>query len=204
MEAYKKSANGGNCMAMMEIGDLYANGSGVPADNAQAQSWHAKAQSCVSGNMRTPSSASRTISRPRGGRTRSHAFRHSHHAQIAANLGRKCFPHQPARRRPEGLLLFLCAKRTWLWSWERSLRLIVALDVIAPRYSREVRPAPTPAARSTPYTPIPSSPSSTSSSSNQPFTYALRQRKHCHPHGKYLRPQRSIQRKQVGALIPPQ
>ena len=51
MEAYKKAANGGNCMAMMEIGDLYANGSGVPADNSQAQSWHTKAQTCVSGNL---------------------------------------------------------------------------------------------------------------------------------------------------------
>jgi TPR repeat protein len=50
MEAYTKSANGGNCMAMMAIGDLYA-GNGVRADQTQAQSWHAKAQSCQGGNI---------------------------------------------------------------------------------------------------------------------------------------------------------
>jgi hypothetical protein len=51
MESYKKSANGGNCMAMMEIGDLYAKGSGVPADNTQAQGWYSKAQSCLNSNL---------------------------------------------------------------------------------------------------------------------------------------------------------
>jgi hypothetical protein len=51
MEAYKKAADGGNCSAMMAIGDLYATGSGVRADQAQAQSWHARAQSCQGGNI---------------------------------------------------------------------------------------------------------------------------------------------------------
>lgn len=51
MESYTKAANGGNCLAMMAIGDLYAAGSGVRADQAQAQSWHAKAQSCQGGNL---------------------------------------------------------------------------------------------------------------------------------------------------------
>ena len=51
MEAYRKAADGGNCLAMMAIGDLYAEGNGVRADQAQAQSWHAKAQSCQGGNL---------------------------------------------------------------------------------------------------------------------------------------------------------
>ena len=51
MESYTKAADGGNCLAMMAIGDLYAAGNGVRADQAQAQSWHAKAQSCQGGNI---------------------------------------------------------------------------------------------------------------------------------------------------------
>jgi TPR repeat protein len=51
MESYSKAAEGGNCLAMMAIGDLYATGSGVRADQAQAQSWHGKAQSCQGGNL---------------------------------------------------------------------------------------------------------------------------------------------------------
>ncbi len=53
MESYTKAAAGGNCLAMMAIGDLYAAGNGVRADQAQAQSWHAKAQSCEGGNIAT-------------------------------------------------------------------------------------------------------------------------------------------------------
>ena len=53
MESYRKAADGGNCLAMIAIGDLYAKGSGVRADQAQAQSWHAKAQSCQGGNIAT-------------------------------------------------------------------------------------------------------------------------------------------------------
>jgi TPR repeat protein len=51
IESYRKAADGGNCLAMMAIGDLYAAGSGVRADRAQAQSWHTKAQSCQGGNI---------------------------------------------------------------------------------------------------------------------------------------------------------
>jgi TPR repeat protein len=51
MESYRKAADGGNCLAMMAIGDLYASGSGVRADQAQAQSWQARAQSCQGGNI---------------------------------------------------------------------------------------------------------------------------------------------------------
>jgi len=51
MESYTKAADGGNCLAMVAIGDLYASGSGVRADQAQAQSWHAGAQSCQGGNI---------------------------------------------------------------------------------------------------------------------------------------------------------
>lgn len=51
MVFYRKAADGGNCLAMMAIGDLYAKGNGVRADQAQAQSWHTKAQSCQGGNI---------------------------------------------------------------------------------------------------------------------------------------------------------
>jgi TPR repeat protein len=51
MESYRKAADGSNCLAMMAIGDLYAAGHGVRADQAQAQSWHTKAQSCQGGNI---------------------------------------------------------------------------------------------------------------------------------------------------------
>jgi TPR repeat protein len=51
MESYRKAADGGNCLAMMAIGDLYAKGDSVRADQVQAQSWHAKAQSCQGGNI---------------------------------------------------------------------------------------------------------------------------------------------------------
>jgi TPR repeat protein len=51
MESYRKAADGGNCLAMMAIGDLYATGSGVRADQTQAQSWNVKAQSCQGGNI---------------------------------------------------------------------------------------------------------------------------------------------------------
>ena len=51
MESYRKAADGGNCLAMMAIGDLYAKGNGVRADQAQVQSWHDRAQSCQGGNI---------------------------------------------------------------------------------------------------------------------------------------------------------
>jgi len=51
MQEYRKAAGGGNCIAMMAIGDLYSKGNGVPADKVQAQSWQAKAESCQDGNL---------------------------------------------------------------------------------------------------------------------------------------------------------
>jgi TPR repeat protein len=51
MEAFRKAAAGGNCLAMMEIGELYSNGKGVPADKTLAQSWQEKAQLCQDGNL---------------------------------------------------------------------------------------------------------------------------------------------------------
>lgn len=51
MEAFRKAADRGNCLAMLEIGELYAHGNGVPADKTLAQSWRAKAQSCQDGNL---------------------------------------------------------------------------------------------------------------------------------------------------------
>jgi hypothetical protein len=46
MDAYRKAADGGHCIAMENIGELYFNGEGVLQDGKQAQSWFAKAESC--------------------------------------------------------------------------------------------------------------------------------------------------------------
>jgi uncharacterized protein len=51
MDAYKKAADGGNCIAMMEIGELYSKGNGVPQNKVQARSWNAKAESCQGANV---------------------------------------------------------------------------------------------------------------------------------------------------------
>lgn len=51
MEAYRKAADGGHCIAMMNIGGLYFNGEGVPQDAKQAESWFAKAESCASKDL---------------------------------------------------------------------------------------------------------------------------------------------------------
>jgi len=51
MDAYKKAADGGNCLAMTQIGELYSKGNGVAADKTSAQSWQAKAESCQGGNV---------------------------------------------------------------------------------------------------------------------------------------------------------
>ncbi|MDP8990756.1 MAG: sel1 repeat family protein [Acidobacteriota bacterium] len=51
MEEFRKAADGGNCVAMMAIAELYSSGKGVPADTAQGQSWSAKAESCQDSNM---------------------------------------------------------------------------------------------------------------------------------------------------------
>jgi TPR repeat protein len=46
MEEFQLAAQGGDCVAMMNIGGLYFNGDGVPQDKQQAQSWFAKAKTC--------------------------------------------------------------------------------------------------------------------------------------------------------------
>jgi TPR repeat protein len=51
MESYKKAADGGNCLAMIAIGQMYAAGTVVRADPAQAKSWQAKAQTCQDDNV---------------------------------------------------------------------------------------------------------------------------------------------------------
>jgi Sel1 repeat len=51
MDAFRKAADGGNCLAMMQIGELYSKGSGVPADRALAQNWQTKAQVCSDGKI---------------------------------------------------------------------------------------------------------------------------------------------------------
>ena len=53
MEAWQKAAAGGNCVAMLEIGELFSTGHGVRADKTQAQNWNAKALACHDGNVRT-------------------------------------------------------------------------------------------------------------------------------------------------------
>jgi hypothetical protein len=46
MTSYLKGVEGGDCVAMMNIGGLYFNGDGVSQDRAQAQNWFTKAESC--------------------------------------------------------------------------------------------------------------------------------------------------------------
>jgi len=46
MNAYLKGAEGGDCLAMMNIGGLYFNGDGVPQDRTLAQTWFQKAETC--------------------------------------------------------------------------------------------------------------------------------------------------------------
>jgi TPR repeat protein len=43
MKWYQKAADAGNAVAMELIGDLYANGRGVPADRATAVKWYRQA-----------------------------------------------------------------------------------------------------------------------------------------------------------------
>ncbi|HYL36045.1 MAG TPA: tetratricopeptide repeat protein [Bryobacteraceae bacterium] len=51
MDAYKKAADGGHCVAMLNIGGLYFNGEGVAQDAKLAQSWFARAEACDSKNL---------------------------------------------------------------------------------------------------------------------------------------------------------
>jgi TPR repeat protein len=51
MEAFKKAADGGNCVAMLAMSDFYTKGQGVKADRTSAQSWQAQAEKCQAGNL---------------------------------------------------------------------------------------------------------------------------------------------------------
>jgi TPR repeat protein len=51
MEAFKKAADGGNCVAMLAIADFYTKGLGVNADKTLAQRWQAQAEKCQAGNL---------------------------------------------------------------------------------------------------------------------------------------------------------
>jgi TPR repeat protein len=46
MGEFQLAAQGGDCVAMMNIGGLYFNGDGVPQDKQQAESWFEKAKTC--------------------------------------------------------------------------------------------------------------------------------------------------------------
>jgi hypothetical protein len=168
MEAYKKSAKGGNCMAMMELGDLYASGSGVPADNAQAQSWHAQAQSCVNGNIELLQQQAAQY------RARAAAARDP---MLSAILTMPKLPPTSdgnvSRTRPRAAgrngFSFSSGEKNLVVELGAILAVIVALDVLLPDTPGSTA-SPYTGGGSTPYTPTPTSPSSTSSSSNQPFT----------------------------------
>ena len=85
MEAFKKAADGGNCIAMMEIGDLYSKGNGVPADKALAQS-----------GRRRPNHAGRQC-----GNTATANFPVSGQGcRIAPNRAIPCSPRFPISRNP--------------------------------------------------------------------------------------------------------
>jgi hypothetical protein len=51
MEEYQLAAQGGDCVAMMNIGGLYFNGDGVPQDKQQAESWFGKAKNCSGSDL---------------------------------------------------------------------------------------------------------------------------------------------------------
>jgi TPR repeat protein len=51
MDAFKKAADGGNCVAMLAIADFYTKGLGVKADRTSAQGWQAQAEKCQAGNL---------------------------------------------------------------------------------------------------------------------------------------------------------
>lgn len=51
MEAYKRAADGGNCVGMLQLADMYSKGAGIPRDMTAAQSWQAKAEACQDGSL---------------------------------------------------------------------------------------------------------------------------------------------------------
>jgi TPR repeat protein len=170
MEAYKKAANGGNCMAMMEIGDLYANGGGVPADNSQAQSWHTKAQTCVSGNL--------ALLQQQAGQYRARAAAARDPALSAilvpkltiASGGNGSRAMAPAAAGGRGFG-FSSVDKNFITGLAAIVAIAIAIDVMYPDSSSgNTASVPSSGAPYTPYTPMTSSTSSTSSSSSQPFS----------------------------------
>jgi len=171
MEAYKKAASGGNCMAMMEIGDLYANRSGVPADNTQAQSWRTKAQSCLSGNLALLRQQAAQY------RARAAAARDPMLSVIltipklpAASGGNRSGAKSPAASGGNGFA-FSSVDKNLIIELGVIAAVIVALDVLLPNPSSEnTASASGSGGGYPPWTPVTSPTSSTSSSSNQPFS----------------------------------
>jgi TPR repeat protein len=51
MEAFRKSADDGNCVAMLAMEDFYTKGLGVKADKTSAQNWRTQAEKCQAGNL---------------------------------------------------------------------------------------------------------------------------------------------------------
>jgi TPR repeat protein len=170
MEAYKKAANSGNCMAMMEIGDLYANGGRVPADNSQAQSWHTKAQTCVSGNL--------ALLQQQAGQYRARAAAARDPALSAilvpkltiASGGNGSRAMAPAAAGGRGFG-FSSVDKNFITGLAAIVAIAIAIDVMYPDSSSgNTASVPSSGAPYTPYTPMTSSTSSTSSSSSQPFS----------------------------------
>jgi TPR repeat protein len=172
MEAYKKSANGGNCMAMMEIGDLYAKGSGVPADDTQARSWHTKAQSCVSGNLALLQQQAAQY------RARAAAARDPMLSAILvpkltlAPGGNGTRTMAPAAAGGRGFG-FSSVDKNFITGLAALVAIAVAIDVLSPDSSSGSSASSSGTSTGgsyPPFTPTTSPTSSTSSSSNQPFS----------------------------------
>ena len=169
MEAYKKSANGGNCMAMMEIGDLYAKGSGVPADATQAQSWHTKAQSCVSGNL--------TLLQQQAAQYRAKAAA-ARDPMLSALLvpkltvvsgGNASGAMAPAAAGGRGFG-FSSVDKNFIVGLGAIVAIALAIDVMLPDSSSGSTASSSTGGSSAPYTPITSPTPLTSTSSSQPFS----------------------------------
>jgi len=169
MEAYQKSANGGNCMAMMEIGDLYANGSGVPADSTQAQNWHTKAQSCVSGNLALLQQQAAQY------RARAAAARDPMLSAILVpkvTLASGGNGSRATARAAEGGrgFGFSSVDKNFITGLAAIVAIAIAIDVMYPDSSPGNTASASGPSPYTPYTPTSSPSSSASSSSSQPFS----------------------------------
>ncbi len=169
MEAFKKAANGGNCMAMMEIGDLYANGSAVPADHTQAQSWHTKAQSCLSGNLALLRQQAAQY-RARAAAARDPALSATLVPMFpAATGGNGSGTKSPVASNGHGFA-FSSIDKNLIIELGSIAAVIVALDVLFPNDSSG-NTASAPAGGSyPPWTPVTTPTPSTSTPSSQPFS----------------------------------